>query len=470
MIDVRLEIQPDAAMAQQPLQKISARLVAASAILELSSLDLQRRIDDEIDQNPALERVQIETCGVCGSELHGSICPVCIQRQKGADVTNSQVEWYDGDYVAGGAFEPDQDPLNVIATERTLGERLLDDLAALGYAGDDGIAELLVGSLDERGYLTWSVRDMAAELDVTEERVMEVLTALQSLEPVGVGSRNLRECLLIQLQFLARQGLSVPYAEEVVSDCLPELGQRRFPVIAKMLGISTSQVEAVAAFVRTKLNPHPAQGLGSTNSRDRDTRAMYVTPDVLIQRSESGFSVTVVESRRHALRVTPMYEELAGRGSNDRSLRTSDRDHVKRYVTRAKLFMTYINQRRNTLYRITCALVDLQKDFLEHGVRSLKPLSRGDVAAAVGVHESTVSRASAAKHAMLPDGRVVPFSHFFKASLSVMDVMKEIIERADRPLSDNELVHELARRDIHIARRTVAKYRNRLDILPARLR
>jgi RNA polymerase sigma-54 factor len=472
MPELELELQFDTTMELQPSQRVSARLVAANSILALSSLDLQRKIEEELADNPALERVDVAVCTVCGSELHGSICPVCIQRQKGADYDMDREEWFDRDYVSGGLYtgDDDSDPMLRVATEQTLGERLLNDLAALVAPADLDIAECLVGSLDDRGYLTWSIRDVADELGVTEERVRSVLDVLQSLEPVGVGARNLRECLLIQLRFLAERGVSVPHAEDVVSDFLPELGLRKFPVIAHALGIKVPQVAAVAEFVKAKLNPNPAHGFSSTNSRDGDTRAMYITPDVIIHKTEDDFAVEIVESRRQLLRLNPLYRELSSRSTAPKDLSSSDQEHVKQCVQRARLFMTYVGQRRQTLYKVTCAIVEAQREFLTHGIRALRPLNRSEIAQVIGVHESTVSRATAAKHVMLPDGSIIPYSHFFKASLSVKDVMKEIIDRSPKRLTDSEIVTELAKRDIHIARRTVSKYRAQLDILSSRLR
>jgi RNA polymerase sigma-54 factor len=226
-------------------------------------------------------------------------------------------------------------------------------------------------------------------------------------------------------------------------------------------------------FVRVKLNPHPAQGFSETNARDRDTRALYVLPDVLISKTPEGFEVEVVESRRTMLRVNPIYMALnneLGRGGTSETLSPQERKHIQQYVNRAKLFIAAINQRRHTLLTISRCLVAKQRDFLEHGIRHLRPLSRAAVAAELGVHESTVSRATAGKYAMLPNGEVVPFSHFFTPSLSIKDRIKEIIERERTPLTDSQIVERLRREGIVIARRTVAKYRLQLDILPSSLR
>jgi RNA polymerase sigma-54 factor len=451
--------------------------VAANYILELSSLELQQAINRELTDNPALELLDMPTCHACGGELHGSICPRCIQRQKRDDYPPDPDGLASRDPAyrdTGPTRDDDFDPLTLVASEETLAEKLLRDLGVLLAPADLRIAEFLVGSLDERGYLTISLDDAAAELGVDRERVRAVLKAMHGLEPAGVGARNLRECLLIQLDQLEQLGVSRPHVRDLVSTYLPELAERKFARIAGELKLSLDEVADAYEFVKLKLNPHPAQGFGATNARDRDTRALYVIPDVVIARTAEGFEVDIVESRRHALRVNPMYMQLnseLGRGKRPTGpLSSQDKRHVHQHVNRAKLFIAAINQRRQTLLTITRCLVDKQREFLEQGIRHLRPLSRAAVAVELGVHESTVSRATAGKYAMLPSGEVIPFSHFFTPSLSIKDIIKEIVERERAPLTDAQIGERLRRDGIVIARRTVAKYRMQLDILPSSLR
>ncbi len=456
--------------------KVSPRLVAANYILELSSQELQQAISREINDNPALEQLEVQTCNVCGTELHGSICPRCIQRQKSGGPSETSENGINYDELPDGGREraPDDeefDPLTRVAAEQTLAERLLFDMATILPEEDLSIAEYLVGSLDEKGYLSLRAEEVAYELSVDEERVRAVLRVLQAQEPIGIGARNLRECLLIQIAHLEERGVEQPYAREIVSQFLTELGEHKFGRIARALHIPTEEVEAVWDFVKEKLNPHPAHGFSETNASDRDTRAMYIQPDVVISNTADGFEVEVVESKRFMLRVNPTYTRLSAdlhRLSADMS--AAEKKHVQQYVGRAKLFIANINQRRQTLANITRCLVEAQHDYLQHGVRHLKPLSRAAIAQQLGVHESTVSRATASKYVMLPNGEVIPYAHFFTPSLSVKDILKEVIEQEGRPLTDSEIVDRLKDRGITIARRTVAKYRMQLAILPSSLR
>ncbi|MCC6179631.1 MAG: RNA polymerase factor sigma-54 [Chloroflexi bacterium] len=470
-----LDLSPDLGTSQT--LKVSPRLVAASYILELSSQELQQQISTELNDNPALELVDVPTCQVCGSELQGTICPWCIQRQQNEvapkeDRDDLSISMYDDPPPPSSHRLGDEefDPLTQVASEETLAEKLLSDLGAILDDRDMPIAEYLVGSLDDKGYLSTSVEEVAYELSVEEDRVRQVLIQLQGMEPIGVGARNLHECLLIQLQYLEGLGISQPYAQEIISGYLVELGEHKFGKIAHELKVSPDVVADVWEFVKVKLNPHPAHGFSATNTRDRDTRAMYILPDVIISKGENGFDVEVVESRRFLLRVNPLYTRMSTDLPKDGSLSADEKRHIQQYVGRAKLFIANINQRRQTIHNITTCLVVKQREFLEHGVRHLRPLSRAAVAAELGIHESTVSRATAAKYVMLPDGEVIPFSHFFTPSLSIKDVIKEMIEKEGQPLTDAQIAERLRERGIEIARRTVAKYRMQLDILPSSLR
>jgi len=472
-----MELELDLGQEYSPNQtlKVSPRLVAANYILELSSQELQQQIATELNDNPALELVEVPTCRVCGTELQGSICPRCIQRQKGSSATSpygSDGEGYeDGDSRNRSQDDEEFDPLTRVASEQTLSEKLLMDMGAVLPEEDMPIAEYLVGSLDEKGYLAIKIEDVAYEMTVPVDKVRAVLRVLQAQEPIGIGARRLSECLLIQIDHLEERGLSQPHAREIVSQFLTELGEHKFGRIAHELHVSQQEVADVWEFVKTKLNPHPAHGFSSTNASDRDTRAMYIIPDVVISLGPDEFEVEVVESRRFVLRVNPMYTRLsADLHRSSAAMNPDERRHVQQYVGRAKLFIANINQRRQTLFNITRCLVDQQREFLEHGVRHLRPLSRAAVAVELGVHESTVSRATASKYVMLPNGEVIPYAHFFTPSLSVKDIMKEVIEKEGKPLTDSEIVERLKERGIHIARRTVAKYRMQLAILPSSLR
>jgi RNA polymerase sigma-54 factor len=473
-----LELNQDV---QHELQtRVSPRLIAANHILEMSSQELQQEISREIDDNPALEIGDLVICPTCGQPIEDESCPRCARKQQqeetpltSVDPTEQYLEnlaWNSSPVTRDDEF----DPLTLVAAQVTLEEKLLRDLGAILPIEDMPIAEYLVGSLDSDGYLRCSTYEVCQEFDVEPEKVEEVIQALQSLEPPGIGARDVRECMILQLQYLAGQGVEHPLAIDLVRDHLEELGKHKFNRIAQQLNVDVEKVEAAWDFIKTQLNPHPAGGAEGipTRTGPRPTQG-YVIPDVIITIKDNGdFDVEVVESRRFALSINSMYQQLLSQvTSTGATFSDEDREHIQHYVSRAKMFIANINQRRQTMQKITDFLVRHQADFLRNGIRHLKPLTRAMLAEETGIHESTVSRATAAKYVMLPSGQVIPFSDFFTASLSVKDIIKDMIDHEESALTDQEIANRLKEEyGYDVARRTVAKYRDQLDILPSSLR
>jgi len=461
--------------------KVSPRLVAMNHVLELSSMELQELINAELGENPALEMMDKPSCPRCGAALEGPICHHCMQAQKvnPDDAVSAVAGDQSGDrdredyyYEEGPSLsrrDPDEDfdPVVHVAAEMSLPERLMRELGSVLSLEQMPIAEFLVGNLDERGFLECSVAEVARILEVKPSEVEAVLRELQQQEPVGIGARDLRECLLLQLDFLEAKGEAEPHVREIITHHLAQLGEHKFSRIAQEMHISSAEVTAAAQFIKKHLNPFPAQGSPAGSG----ATSGYVLPDVIIARRDRGFEVDVVESKRFFLRINPLYRELMMRTQQEEAqLNDNEKKHIQQYVSRARLFMANIDQRRQTLQRIVAYLVSFQGGFLSKGVRHLRPLTRAMVAAELGVHESTVSRATAAKYVMLPSGEVIPLSHFFTPSLSAKDVIRDMIEHEARPLTDEQIAEALAEKGIVIARRTVAKYREQLGILPSILR
>lgn len=457
--------------------RVSPRLIAANHILEMSSQDLQTEISRELDDNPALEMVDMVICPTCGQPIEDRVCPRCTRKQEEPRLPDPTEQYLDNlAWNTSRATRGDDefDPLTLVAAQVTLEEKLLTDLGAMVEDEDMPIAEYLVGSLDSDGYLRCSTYEVCTKFDVEPEKVEEIIAQLQSLEPSGIGARSIQECMILQLQYLASMGVEHPLAIELVRDYLEELGKHKFNKIAHELGVEVEEVEEAWEFIKSMLNPHPAQGSDGvpTRSGPRPVQG-YVMPDVIITEAEDGdgFQVEVVESRRFALSVNSMYQTLLSQVSHSGSVVSEEeREHIQHYVSRAKMFIANINQRRQTMQKITNFLVDYQKDFLKHGIRHLRPLTRATLAEQTGIHESTVSRATASKYVMLPSGEVIPFSNFFTASLSVKDIIKDMIDSEERPLTDQEIAVKLRDYGYNVARRTVAKYRDQLDILPSSLR
>ncbi len=454
--------------------RVSPRLIAANHILEMSSQELHEAISSELTDNPALDMVDISSCPTCGQPVEGDACPRCTRGQEQTKIVDPTEQYLDNIAWNSTAISRDEefDPLTLVAAQVTLQEKLLADLGSMIPDEDMSIAEYLVGSLDGDGYLRCSVYEVCSHLEVEAEKVEEVIKHLQSLDPPGIGARDIRECMLLQLEYLESNGLTNPLAITLVRDHLDDLGKHKFNRIAQQLDVDGEEVEAAWEFIKGMLNPHPAQGNGGLPARTGPRpMAGYVIPDVVISKGEKEFEIEVVESRRFALSVNGMYQQLLSQ-VNKNTERYSDQEleHIQHYVSRAKMFIANINQRRQTIQKITTFLVEYQSDFLTDGIRHLKPLTRAMLADKTGIHESTVSRATAAKYVMLPSGKVIPFSDFFTASLSVKDVIKDLVSSEDRPLTDQEIAARLLEYGYTVARRTVAKYRDQLDILPSSLR
>jgi RNA polymerase sigma-54 factor len=471
-------------------------LIALNQILALSSQQLQEEIRKELEDNPALELMERQVCPVCGSAYTGRACPRCLSDNVSRmttrtgnenkstsddfDYSNGVEDYYmpDEGWSGGGSRGGDEefDPITIVAAEMPLSERILTELTAILEEDEMPIAEFLVGSLDERGYLSTSVEVVAHTFNVEESVVEKVLKELQMVAPPGVGARDLQECLLIQLNFLKENGTEAPNVEELIEDHLTALGEHKYGYIAQQMGISVDEVHKARDFIKHFLNPFPAEGQTSEPNglqmRSGTTKAGYVVPDVIISERDGQYEVEVVESKRFVLRMNPMYAQLSNVAGGD--FNPEDREHVKQYVARAKFFMSNINQRRETMLKITKCLVETQEEFLRDGVRGLRALTRSQLASYIGMHESTVSRATAGKYVMLPNRKVIPYSDFFTASLSIKDIIKEIIEteakKSNKPLTDQRIVEQLEERGIRVARRTVAKYRAQLKILPSTLR
>ena len=333
------------------------------------------------------------------------------------------------------------------------------------------LAAYLIVNIGPRGILDIPLDEAAIACDTDDETVLEVLRVVQRIVPPGVAARDYRECFLLQLRALREGEVAIPDGvEQVIADHLKDLAAGRFAHIANSLGLVPEQVEEIRAFIRTRLTPHPLQ---TTAARaGRNTSAIgFLTPDVLVRQDENGKFVTVVpDSGNSRLRINESYASIAGDRDSLARLSEKEREHIRESVARARLFLHGVRQRGAMLQQVAQYVIDEQEDFLRYGVRELKPLTRAAVAQALGVHESTVSRATAGKYVLLPERRVIAFSDFFTASLGVKDVIRELVDNEDHPFTDDEICEKLKELGITIARRTVAKYRGELGILPSTMR
>lgn len=471
--------------ATQQSLTISAKLIASIKILQCSAEELEQTIARELSENPALEVDELAQCLRCGAPLRSGLCSACDRSHTDdADPRRDLASWDDDGPIHGVNLavgeESEYDPLDFVRTSATLHDHLMSQLCAIIDADDEPIAEYLVGSLNSHGYVTVSPREVAETLRVPEAHVEAALATLQTLDPAGIGARNLRECLLIQIQSFEEQGKAPSIARLLLERHLQALGERHFMDIAREIGVSSTQVKQAWHFIRSNLNPYPAHAFESADVPDiglslGTERGVLVRPDVVIRRAEHGFEAEIVEQRRFRFGVNSIYSQLYRQNRTQaahNSINDHERQHVRQYASRARFFTECIRQRWETLNLIANALIDFQCDFLEHGVRHLRPLTRGELANHVGLHESTVSRATANKYVLLPSGRTISFDDFFDGSLAAKDMLREFIATEDtkKPYSDEDLATLLHKHGLPLARRTVAKYREAIGILPSRFR
>jgi RNA polymerase sigma-54 factor len=459
------------------------RLIEANFLLHLSTQELETVITQELSVNPALELDEAQTCPVCGKPLDSMGCPTCspkpVDDERPTPV--SEVQDREESVAKSAADEDEFDYIAAIAADvDTLGQLAADARSELPEEFHLAI-DLIINGLDERGFLTSTLDEIAAGAGITPEQAEWVLRTIQELAPPGVAARSLRESLLLQIQYLRSECNAVPPLVETIIDChLSDLGAHRYHGLARTLHSTVEEVSEAHEFIRGRLSPHPLQDSGAQTWRHSASTPL-VAPDVLITIIEDELHVEVVGHAEGRLRVNGLYEELATQlrrrqtaasedlaGASD-----EDRAHIRDSVQKAKQFISKLQQRRETLLKISLRVCQMQEEFLRGGIRELRPLTRSDVAMEIGVHESTVSRATANKYVMLPNRKVIPFSDFFTASLGVKDVIKELIEKESangQALSDMRIRELLLDRGYRIARRTVAKYRGELKILPSTIR
>lgn len=464
-------------------QWISPVLIEANQVLLLSRTELQQAMRAEVARNPALELdfdsadgSETRQCPICGDALHNGWCAQCGTRPK--ETTRETYEdypeqWYSGTGAAarGDGDGDEYDPFAVVASEEDLRRQWLADAVTMIPAEHMKVAAYLIVHIDERGLLDTTLEETAMVCDCDEATALEVLQVVQRVVPTGVAARDHRESFLLQLRGLRESGIAVPESVgQVIADHMTDLAAGRFAHIANTLGLTTDEVEAARAFIRARLTPHPLQNPHARAGR-ATSETGFLTPDVLIRQDDEGNFVAVVpDNSASRLRISDTYASLAGDRDSLSHLSEQEREHIRESVARARLFLHGVRQRGAMLQQVAQYVVEEQEDFLRYGVRELKPLTRAAVAQALGVHESTVSRATANKFVLLPERRVIAFSNFFTASLGVKDVIKEMVNREEYPLTDDEICENLKEMGITIARRTVAKYRSELGLLPSTMR
>jgi RNA polymerase sigma-54 factor len=480
---------------------LAPQLQQSLALLQAPTLELKALVEQELQQNPVLEEIpeqEMETrekVSESGDDLTSPTDlaepPEDVKFDAAAErVANEPVDDFQAEFEK--LVQMDQDwrdhfsqtntvnrstaedeekrefMFNSITVENSLAQHLMEQVRDTDLQGEElAIAELLIGNIDDYGYLKATVEELAASTNLPVEKISSVLKTIQSFEPSGVGARDLRECLLLQLERVGRD-TSLEY--RIIRDHMEALGRRKMPDIARGTGHSVEEVqEAIARIGR--LDPRPGRAFLPVTEQ-------YVTPEVFVVKDGENFTVTTNDEQIPHLRISNVYKDLMSAGENNAEVR----NYIREKIRAGKFLIKSLHQRQSTIANIGREIVKRQREFMEKGVAHLKPMTMSQVADVVGVHETTVSRAVSGKYIQTPQG-VFEMKFFFTAGLqtasggdvsntSVKDMIAEIFrnENTGKPLSDQEVVKMLTAKGITIARRTVAKYRDELGILPSNLR
>ncbi len=424
--------------------RVMPQLIIHSTLLELTDEELEEALLRAADENPALKVVRREEFVYWGGGRGG----------RRSDEDDDGAGDLDG-WVAAPWREADEILLQfkVAAPER------------LHRAG-----ELLVSALDERGWLSADLDEIAEAGGVSVEELEEALYILQRLEPPGLGARDLRECLLVQLECMGER--APERVREFVARCVNGSVSGMFAAARRELGMGQAEIEEVLEFIRRELYPYPARLFVAEWRSPADAQPPAAQPDVVIEIVDGRVEIGIPCSERVQARIDAAYERLERELRNARAANDSQKQ-IRERVRQARDFIKQLRRRHETLALVTEAIVKLQWEFFLTGdPERLRPLDQKDVARATGLHESTVCRAVKNKHVLLPDETLVPFEMFFDDALPAKMVLCRLIRREDpaRPYSDEQLAELMKQHGYELARRTVTKYRLQLGIPPARKR
>lgn len=453
---------------------MTPELRQAITILQLSSLELENYIEQQLQENPLLE--------VKDDEAESPAEPVAETKKDDVETGEERydIEWRE--------YFSDSSDLGIPHDKRFREEKeehnfesyvsqpstLLDHLSFQLHLSDLNereldIGEYIIGNIDENGYLQVSVEEIAEHLQVSPAEVTSVLKLVQTFDPPGVGARDLRECLLLQTRQMDGRDELV---EKIISRHLEDVAKGKYVQLAQLLGVPVQEIQRAADFLKT-LDPKPGRNFTSPG----DNR--YVVPDVVLQKVNGDYVILVNDTSVPRLTINSAYRAVLGDGNKHD---TKTKRYVESKLNAAAWLIRSIEQRRLTLYKVASCLVELQRDFLDHGIKYLKPLNLKKVAEMVGLHESTVSRATSNKYIQTPQG-VFEMKFFFSSGLgnaaggmvsaqSIKKMLQELVESEDpaKPLNDQRIAEFFAEQGIKISRRTVAKYRDELGIPPVRKR
>lgn len=439
--------------------KVDPKVVLASQVLQLSQPDLIQAIDRELNENPALERIDEPESPITDEDVMRAVAPAELK-------PGSQ------DYEAIRSLPSDQntDWVDFTPSNDSLWDHLRAQLEADTPRHLRNLLDYLIGSVNDRGYLTCTIEDAALDCKTSLEEAEETLKRLQSCEPAGVGATSLRECLILQLR--DAQADAERMARFMLKTCWDDLVARNADAIQRKYKADPELVEQ-AFEVILSLNPFPGEGYALHAHPTIGEKTTPAMPDIQFTLDEAGWVIEVLGPSPMSLRVSRGYLRRQTQLDGMRKAPKDEKRHIDEYVGRARMFKEALEQRRKLLGDMGKYLVLKQGGFVSTGdYQFLKSLTRSKLAKDLGVHESTISRATNGKFCMLANGEIVPFEVFFKPALRVQKMIEEIlaVENPSNPFSDERIREMLADKGVQVARRTVNKYRTRTKMLSSRQR
>ena len=475
-----LELRQQLKLTQQLI--MTPQLQMAIKLLQLSRLELMDTIRQELEENPALEEV-LETPGEepLGQAMEEAPAPptelsptqeVTIQEK-----VHDEIDWsgFLEDFTTPSRVTVEREDQEApkyeafVTRKESLNDHLLwQFLMTKPPLEDERVASLIIGNLNKDGYLEISVEEIATAGEAPVEKVETILRLLQTFDPVGVCARDLKECLLIQARYIGVQNKIVT---DIIADHLPNLEKKNYKAICKALKVTLDEVITAVGVIKA-MEPRPGREFS-------DDTPQYITPDIYVYKMDNDFVILLNDDGMPKLRVNSLFKRSVSRG---RRIANEAEDYIHDKMRSAAWLIKSIHQRQKTIYRVMESILRFQREFFEKGIAHLKPMVLRDVAQDIGMHESTISRVTTNKYAYTPQG-IFELKYFFNSSIrcdvggtiasaSVMDKIRQLIAAEDpkRPHSDDKIAQLLEQQNIHIARRTVAKYREMMRVLPSNKR
>ena len=472
-----IELRQQLKLTQQLI--MTPQLQMAIKLLQLSRLELMDAIRQELEENPTLEELQ-ETSNKDQAEKDPAVDTQPTEKTEEVTIDEKipgDIDWtnYIDEYNTPGRVRLETEGRDTpqyeafISHKESLSDHLLWQLLMSSPTPEEKtIGSLIIGNLDKDGYLKASTEDLAAQAGVTIEDIEDVLFLLQSFDPVGICARDLTECLLLQAQNL---GLKDTLVTKIISEHITHLENKNYKAICRSLKVSLDEVIAAVKII-TDMEPRPGR-------QYTEDEPQYITPDIYVYKSEDDYAIVINDDGLPRLRVNSFYKQAISR---EKDVGSNAKDYIQDKLRSAAWLIRSIHQRQKTIYKVMESILKFQREFFDHGITRLKPMVLRDVAEDIGMHESTISRVTTNKYAHTPQG-IFELKYFFNSSIkrvygeaiasaSVQEKIRRLIENEDplKPLSDSRMAEMLKLENIDIARRTVAKYREMMGVLPSNKR